>query len=67
MLRQTFLWLSHRQGIFRFVRNNRIARGFASRFVAGETIDDAVTAVRALNAQKVSATLDLLGESVATM
>ncbi|MFP5353826.1 MAG: proline dehydrogenase family protein [Gemmatimonadota bacterium] len=64
MLRQTFLWLSHRQGMFRFVRNNRLARRFANRFVAGETIDDAVAAVRALNAKGISATLDLLGESV---
>lgn len=64
MLRQTFLWLSHRQGIFRFVRNNGIARRFASRFVAGESIDDAIAAVRALNARKISASLDLLGESV---
>jgi proline dehydrogenase len=64
MLRQTFLWLSHQQGIFRFVRNNGMARRFASRFVAGETIDDAVGAVRALNARKISASLDLLGESV---
>jgi proline dehydrogenase len=64
MLRQTFLWLSHRQGIFRFVRNNRLARRFASRFVAGETLDHAVTAVRALNAKRISASLDLLGESV---
>src|SRR5690606_10767293 len=64
MLRQTFLWLSHRQGMFRFVRKNRLARRFANRFVAGETIDDAVAAVRALNAKGISATLDLLGESV---
>lgn len=64
MLRQTFLWLSHRQGIFRFVRNNSVARRFASRFVAGETIDDAIAAVRALNAKRISGTLDLLGESV---
>lgn len=64
MLRQTFLWLSHRQGIFRFVRNNRMARRFANRFVAGETIDSALEAVRALNARKITATLDLLGESV---
>jgi len=64
MLRQTILWLSHRQGLFRFVRKNALARRFASRFVAGETIDDAVRAVRALNARQISATLDLLGESV---
>ena len=36
----------------------------ASRFVAGETLDDAVTAIRALNAQGISASLDQLGESV---
>lgn len=64
MLRQTFLFLSHRQGIFRFVRNNRLARRFANRFVAGETIEDAIAAVRALNAKGITATLDLLGESV---
>ena len=64
MLRQTFLWLSHRQGIFRFVRNNGLARRFASRFVAGETIDEALAAVRALNAARIAGTLDLLGESV---
>jgi proline dehydrogenase len=64
MLRHTILWLSHRQGLFRFVRKNGVARRVASRFVAGETIDDAVRAVRALNARQISATLDLLGESV---
>ena len=36
----------------------------ASRFVAGETIDEAMTAVRALNARGITASLDLLGESV---
>lgn len=64
MLRQTFLWLSNRHGIFRFVRNNRLARRFAQRFVAGETLDTALTAVRSLNARGISASLDLLGESV---
>ena len=64
MLRQTFLWMSNRHGIFRFVRNNRLARKFAERFVAGETIETAIAAVRALNARGISASLDLLGESV---
>jgi proline dehydrogenase len=36
----------------------------ASRFVAGETIDEALVAVRALNARGITASLDLLGESV---
>ncbi|HEY6235553.1 MAG TPA: proline dehydrogenase family protein [Candidatus Elarobacter sp.] len=64
MLRQTFLYLSNQPTIFRFVRNNRLAKKFAGRFVAGETLDTALAAVRALNARKITASLDLLGESV---
>jgi len=41
-----------------------MAKGFASRFVAGETLDTALDAVRQLNSRGISATLDLLGESV---
>ena len=37
----------------------------ARRFVAGETIESAVEAVRALNGRGMSATLDFLGEDVA--
>jgi proline dehydrogenase len=36
----------------------------AKRFVAGETTDSAIDAVRALNAQGMTATLDFLGEDV---
>jgi proline dehydrogenase len=64
MMRSILLWLSQRQGIFNFVRRNGIARRFASRFVAGETLDTAVGAVRDLNARGITASLDLLGESV---
>ncbi len=64
MLRQAFLYLSNQPQVFHFVRHNRLAKRFASRFVAGETLDSAVHAVRALNAKKISASLDLLGESV---
>ena len=64
MLRSAFLYLSNQQRIFKFVRNNRLAKKFAHRFVAGEDLDGAVTAVRALNARGITASLDLLGESV---
>ncbi|MGH7516397.1 MAG: proline dehydrogenase family protein [Gemmatimonadales bacterium] len=63
-MRQGLLWLSERQGIFNFVRRNRLARKFASRFVAGETIDSAVVAARDLGGRGITASLDLLGESV---
>jgi proline dehydrogenase len=65
MLRTFLLWLSRQSGIFSFIRRNRLARHFASRFVAGETIDTAVAAAVALHARGVTTSLDVLGESVA--
>jgi len=64
MLRTVLLYLSRQPGIFRFVRHNGLAKRFASRFVAGETIATACDAVAELNAKGITATLDLLGESV---
>ena len=64
MLRASLLWLSERPRLNRFVRSNRLASRFASRFVAGETVDSAMAALRDLNAARISASLDLLGESV---
>jgi proline dehydrogenase len=64
MLRSTLLYLSNQPRVFRFVRNNKLAKKFASRFVAGETLDTALSAVRALNGKGITASLDLLGESV---
>jgi proline dehydrogenase len=63
-MRQGLLWLSHRQGVFNFVRRNGLARRFASRFVAGESIEDAVAAAGELARRGITASLDLLGESV---
>jgi proline dehydrogenase len=64
MLRQIFLYLSNQERLYNFARNNRLAKSFASRFVAGETLDEALAVVAALNRKKISASLDLLGESV---
>ena len=64
MLRTVLLYLSRQPEIFRFVRHNGLAKRFASRFVAGETIATACDAVAELNAKGITATLDLLGESV---
>ncbi len=64
MLRNSLLYLSRQPQLFRLVRNNRFAKAMASRFVAGETIESAVAAVQGLNAKGISASLDLLGESV---
>ncbi|MCD6163506.1 MAG: proline dehydrogenase family protein [candidate division Zixibacteria bacterium] len=37
---------------------------FAQRFIAGETVESAITAVNQLNASGMTATLDILGENV---
>ena len=64
MLRSSLLYLSNQPRVFRFVRNNGLAKRFARRFVAGETLDEALGAVAALNKKGIAASLDLLGESV---
>ncbi len=43
------------------------ARRLAARFVAGETLEKALTVSRALNAEGISVTLDHLGESVTSL
>ena len=64
MLRAGLLWLSEQPRVFKFVQRNGLARRFAARFVAGETVDDAVAALKQLNAAGILASLDLLGEAV---
>jgi proline dehydrogenase len=66
MLRSSLLYLSRQQRIFDFVKNVGFARKMASRFVAGETIATALAAVEQLNAKGITASLDLLGESVSS-
>ena len=45
----------------------RDANAFARRFIAGETVEEAVAAARALEASGFLHTLDFLGESVASL
>ncbi|MBP1653476.1 MAG: Proline dehydrogenase [Bacteroidetes bacterium] len=41
-----------------------VVRFFAGRYIAGETLEHAVTCVRQLNAEGVCATMDVLGEDI---
>ena len=59
MLRAGLLWLSEQPRVFRFIRGNGLARRFAARFVAGETVDSGVAALKDLNAAGLTASLDL--------
>jgi proline dehydrogenase len=45
----------------------RGGRGFARRFIAGETVGEAIDAARAIQADGLTVTLDLLGEGVASI
>jgi proline dehydrogenase len=45
----------------------RRPNGFARRFIAGETVEEAIEVARALEARTLMHTLDLLGESVTTL
>jgi proline dehydrogenase len=49
---------------FRALARSPIGRAVASRFVAGEHLDQAIDACRALGAQGIGAVLDHLGENV---
>ena len=64
MMRSGLLWLSERKSIFNFVRSNGLAKKFASRFVAGETLATGEAAAKELQAKGITSSLDLLGESV---
>jgi proline dehydrogenase len=63
LLRQAILAAVANRTVQRFVRRHGMRLG-ASRFVAGETLDDAVRAIRALNGRGLRANTTLLGEGV---
>jgi proline dehydrogenase len=63
-MRQALLWLSEQRKVFNFVRRNGVAKKLASRFVAGETIEEGVKAACDLKRRGITPSLDLLGESV---
>lgn len=63
-LRSFFLFLSGNKALERFSKKYGRNLG-ASRFVAGESVKDAVAVVKGLNEQNLDVTLDFLGEFVA--
>ena len=67
MLRSIFVWLSRNKLVRGWMTNLRVARRATRRFVAGETIEEAISVIRELNAQGIVATLDHLGENVETI
>lgn len=64
MLRQSLLYLSESPAARRLVTGTPLSRRVAERFVAGSTVDQAISAARALNESGLTVSLDYLGESV---
>lgn len=65
IMRNFFLFLARSQTLKSAARNYGLRFG-ASRFVAGETIDQAVKVIKELNDKGLSVTIDYLGEFVDT-
>lgn len=67
MLRSFLIYLSKAGWAQRMVTGWKFAWQAASRFVAGESIQDAIRAIRELNDKGIVATLDQLGEHTTTL
>jgi proline dehydrogenase len=64
--RSALIWLSRKEGLKDFATSFKFFKKLTTRFVAGETIDEAVNFIREINAEGCSATFDHLNESVAS-
>ena len=66
-MRSFFLFLSRRKRLRGWMETSRAAQRLATRFVAGESLADALAASKRLNAEGIRVTLDHLGESVTSL
>ncbi len=64
MVRAFFLFLSRQKQLRQWMETSPTAQRLATRFVAGETLEQALDVSRRLNAEGITVTLDHLGESV---
>src|SRR4051812_34143990 len=63
-MRTALLALSRRRALGRVATATRLTRPFVERFVAGETLEDALPGLRRLAKAGFHSTVDVLGESV---
>jgi proline dehydrogenase len=63
-MRSTLLSLSNRRSIGRLATRLPVTRPLVGRFVAGETLDEALEAIGRVRDQGMGTTVDVLGESV---
>jgi proline dehydrogenase len=63
-MRTSLLWLSRRRSVGRLATRLPVTRTMVARFVAGETLADALVALGRLQAAGMRTTVDVLGEAV---
>jgi len=64
MIRRSIHALADSPGFTGWLSRRGMKWGFARRFIAGETLEEAFPAIRKLNAAGLDVTLDYLGEAV---
>lgn len=66
-MRRLLLFLSHQRRLRRWMETSKIARHLSARFVAGDTLWQALEVGRRINRQGITVTLDHLGENVTSL
>lgn len=64
MFRSFFINLSHKENLKNYIEKFPPTRKLVDRFVAGESLEDAIEVIKRLNSRGIMVTLDKLGESV---
>src|SRR5438876_8181320 len=64
MFRTIFIALSDNKTLRSIAERSRVGRRLSSRFVAGMTVDEALTATATINSLGMSVSVDNLGENV---
>jgi len=64
LLGRLWLWVAEKPRIERLVTKSKLTEGIVGRFIAGDDLEDALEAIRVLNAKGIGGILDLLGEGV---
>ncbi len=67
IMRRAVLAVADNESVSGFFRSSNLAKGLVSRFVAGDTVETALTAAHDLATEDITTTLDLLGENVSTV
>jgi proline dehydrogenase len=64
MIRNILLTLSENKFLTSFISRNRVMSRFSHRFIAGESLSEAIEEIKGLNNRGIKVTIDHLGENV---